>query len=554
VGKWLVFVAIALGILLSWPRLGYAEGVLELAVAVVADDLTVKPVPAAHFSVAAEPGGIGCSLVTDLQGHASLSLPAGHYRITSEKPVTYLAKTMTWNQVFDIQDGGTAKLQLTSSDAQVSTSNPTRQVDDAGLLYKQLKGGVVTVQTDTSSGSGFIVAPNLIATNSHVVEGCFLTRIRFSRGNKISAIVLCQDKQRDVAFVAADMSAFDGACLLRIAKPSGGEVLAVEGEKVIAIGSPLNQDKIVTSGIVSKVEMGAIISDVNINHGNSGGPLLNMAGEVIGITTFGDTPDSPGPGISGIIPVTEMESLMLEAQTKLQTTTLPKATLLPDVPEYPFPAATLDTAANKDLKHYDIDAPKNFAAFIVTPPVMESLSNAQMRRLAKIKGLRENKRGSKGVKGSVQIPQNKVWEQYVGEGAAVVMVVVQPVLKETPGSQWTRALTGGYQKKMRFRDDFYRMELWRGDKLIDPIQPCRVQQIVDEFGFFTYAEDIAYSGMYFYDSSAFEPGAKVTLKVVRESNTEKLSEQNISEKVQKKVWDDFAPYREEVAKSVKAGS
>ncbi len=548
--RWLALTALALGILLAWPTAGCADGTLKLTVVVIAEDLSVKPVPATAFSVTPESGGNASPLVTDLQGQASLSLPAGRYRITSAKPVPYLAKTLAWDRAFDVPEGETVALQLTSNDALVSASAPARQVDDAGLLYKQLKGGVVTVETDTGHGSGFIVAPNLIVTNSHVVEGCFLTRVRFRRGSKIPAVVLCQDKLRDVAFVAADTSAFGEAGILKIAQPAPGDALAVEGEKVIAIGSPLNQDKIVTSGIVSKVERGAIISDVNINHGNSGGPLLNMAGEVIGITTFGDVPDSSGPGISGIIPITETQSLMLEAQAKLRTTLVPKGALLPDVPLQPFPPASLDEAATKDLRPYEIDSPKNFSAFIITPPVQESRSSAQMRELARIKGLREQKRGAAGVKGSVQLEQNRVWEQYVGRDAAVVMIFVQPVLKETSGSQWRRLLIGG-QAKMRFRDDFYRMELWRGSQLIEPVQPNRVQQMVDESGYFYYAKDIAFAGMYFYDSSAFAPGAKLTLRVVKESNTEAFSEHGLSEKVQTKVWNDFAPYREELTKSEK---
>ena len=60
-----------------------------------------------------------------------------------------------------------------------------------------------------------------------------------------------------------------------------GEGLVVTGERVLAIGFPLNQEMTLTTGIVSGVRDGAIISDVNINHGNSGGPMMNLAGEVV---------------------------------------------------------------------------------------------------------------------------------------------------------------------------------------------------------------------------------------------------------------------------------
>lgn len=63
---------------------------------------------------------------------------------------------------------------------------------------------------------------------------------------------------------------------------------------------------------MSKVEARAIISDININHGNSGGPLFNSLGEVVGVTTFGD-PDSTGPGVSGIVRFSEVLPVIAEA-------------------------------------------------------------------------------------------------------------------------------------------------------------------------------------------------------------------------------------------------
>ena len=68
-------------------------------------------------------------------------------------------------------------------------------------------------------------------------------------------------------------------------------------KRVFTIGSPSNQQKILEAGIVSKVEPHAILSDIEINHGNSGGPLFSSLGLVVGLTTFADL-DSTGTGVS----------------------------------------------------------------------------------------------------------------------------------------------------------------------------------------------------------------------------------------------------------------
>lgn len=532
----LLFLMVPLGS--SW-----ATGTLKLAAVVIAEDLSVKPVPATQFLVTRADSGKSLTLTTDLKGSAALTLEPGSYTLTTPKSVSYLGKSITWTRHLEIRDGEVTDLQITSNDAEVASATPARQVDDAGQLYRSLKGGVVTVETDRATGSGFVIAPFLILTNSHVVDGAFSVRIRFVRGQKIRGVLLCQDKVHDVAAIAADTSVFKESSVLTLAQRKVGEPLAVEGEKVIAIGSPLHQDKVITSGIVSKVESGAIISDVNINHGNSGGPLLNMAGEVVGITTFGDVPENGGPGIAGIIPIGIASELIAEAKDKLERTPLPPADMLPDIPEKPFPVQALQVAAQQDLKPYEIKAPHNFHTYIVTPPIMESMSQAQNRAISQGKRVRESKRGKDGVKGSLTLSQKKLWEQYVGENAAVVFVVVQPVPKETSGSTWQRALIGG-PAKYRYRDDFYRMELWNGGKLVEPVTMARVPSVMDFQGWFAYGQDVAFAGQYMYPISAFDPSAKVVLRVVKESDTSKMEEYDVPEKIQKKIWDDFAPYRD----------
>src|SRR5208283_1164960 len=120
-----------------------------------------------------------------------------------------------------------------------------------------------------------------------------------------------------------------------------GKEAVIEGERVFTIGSPLSQRKILTSGIVSKIEERAIISDININHGNSGGPLFNSNGVVVGITTFGDTSARGGPGISGIVRIEEAFPLIEKAKNAMASSPKPSDELLPSEPTDRFPIAAL---------------------------------------------------------------------------------------------------------------------------------------------------------------------------------------------------------------------
>ena len=186
---------------------------------------------------------------------------------------------------------------------------------------------VVRVETGSGTGSGFFVAPDTILTNAHVVSGSTSVTIRRAGGSSAAARVDTTAADIDVA--ALHLMNPD-ANQPTLAMGSATRVRA--GQEVIALGSPLGVfQNTVTRGIVSAVrQMGAVTlvqTDAAINPGNSGGPLLDRAGEVIGITSL-NIPSHQGLGFA--IAIDHAKSLLdgkRPTQTSAETplTTLSQA-------------------------------------------------------------------------------------------------------------------------------------------------------------------------------------------------------------------------------------
>lgn len=139
-------------------------------------------------------------------------------------------------------------------------------------------------------GSGFVIAPDgLIVTNFHVVGDARAVRVAMPDGASTEGRVLGRDPDTDIALVRADGHFADSA-------PLGDSSRLRRGQIAIAIGNPLGSEWTVTAGVVSalgrsmRASTGRLIDDViqtdaALNPGNSGGPLVSSAGEVIGVNT-----------------------------------------------------------------------------------------------------------------------------------------------------------------------------------------------------------------------------------------------------------------------------
>jgi serine protease Do len=159
----------------------------------------------------------------------------------------------------------------------------------------------------TSLGTGFIISGDgYVLTNHHVIDGADTVRIKLSDRREFTAKVVGSDEQSDVALLKINAT---GLPVMRV----GDSKLLKPGQWVVAIGSPFGLDHSVTAGIVSAVgraNPGAdqryvpfIQTDVAINKGNSGGPLLDTRGQVVGINSQIFSNSGGYMGVSFAIPI-----------------------------------------------------------------------------------------------------------------------------------------------------------------------------------------------------------------------------------------------------------
>ena len=154
---------------------------------------------------------------------------------------------------------------------------------------------VVLVQTTDARGTGFFVSSDTVVTNAHVVDGATYVTLRMSSGDETPAMVTVRSNELDLAE-------------LHVSKPRPGQVTLPltdsshvrVGEEVVAIGSAMGLQNTVTRGIVSGLRrLGPVVlvqTDAAINHGNSGGPIVDHSGRVVAVATMKMTGDAQAIG------------------------------------------------------------------------------------------------------------------------------------------------------------------------------------------------------------------------------------------------------------------
>lgn len=210
-------------------------------------------------------------------------------------------------------------------------------------------------------GSGFLISPDgYLLTNNHVVEGSDEITVTLQDKREFKGKLIGADPKSDVALVK-----IEGADLpvLKIGDPAKLRV----GEWVIAIGSPFNLQNTVTAGIVSAKgrETGELLpfiqTDAAVNPGNSGGPLINIRGEVVGINSQIFTTSGSYAGISFAIPIDEAQKIAKLLRTQGRVVRGKIGVLIGEVTHEVADAIGLPKASGASVSSVEADGPADKA-------------------------------------------------------------------------------------------------------------------------------------------------------------------------------------------------
>ena len=216
-----------------------------------------------------------------------------------------------------IDHGNTVVRQVTVQNAQPVANGTPLSVNS---IYQRAYRGVVEITVRTAGGSaegsGFVYdSSGRIVTNQHVVDGAQSISVRFWNGKTYSAQLVGSDSSTDLAVIKVNAP---DSQLYPLTLGSSSK-LGV-GDPVVAIGSPFGLEETVTSGIVSALHRSidspanfaisdTIQTDAAINHGNSGGPLLNAQGQVIGVNAQIRSESGDNAGVGFAIPSDTVRSI-----------------------------------------------------------------------------------------------------------------------------------------------------------------------------------------------------------------------------------------------------
>jgi S1-C subfamily serine protease len=556
---------------------------VKIRAAVVGADLTIRPVPQMDLYIIG-PHGDTTRTSTDLDGAADGSFKEGVYRIESARSVTMGNERYRWafyqtftkdmrqieltqrNAMIDTIAVATATAAapagtMTADSTQPTTSagpadsaaapktpaKPVRHENAEREIFNKYKSGVFTV-FGAARGTGFLVdSSGLIVTNAHLVKGADEVRVQIDSATKVYAKPVVTEDDKDIAVLAINMS-HCGACAVLPLFDSSKSTAPTAGDRVLALGSPLNRLSVLSIGIVSSADEHAIVSDAGVNWLNTGGPLINLDGYVVALNSIKESQlaladVSAGPRVASSVAAASIADAVQRARTALPSlgAAAPTDSLLPVLPSDPFPKAPIDAVSavsTLNLQVYRTGAGP-FRVLVMTPQIMawrqvqadKALADrkqhdprkaAQWRRIDPIEGWRD-------------------WRDYLDDRRAVVVVNVMPDGAAFPfyDADKLQSFDAG---------NFKSMVITRDGVPIVPVEKVRIPAVLNVDEMHASGRQIPMQGIYVYRIRDFAPRAVGTtanyaVRIVDAAQPDKPVLIPIQAALIEQLWKDFTPYR-----------
>jgi len=268
------------------------------------------PAPQANSQPATQPGGMLPAPPAPVGNKFNPPPPVSQSAVPAgPAPISDLAEGLL-DAVVNISTSQSVKDQGAGPQPQIQEGSPFQEFFDDFFDDKDNQGGNQKV---SSLGSGFVIdSSGYVVTNNHVIEGADDIEVIFPDGRKLKARLVGTDTKTDLSVLKVESKTPLKAV------PFGDSKKIRIGDWVMAIGNPFGLGGSVTLGIVSargrNINAGPydnfIQTDAAINKGNSGGPLFNMRGEVIGINTAIISPSGGSIGIGFAVPTELAENIV----------------------------------------------------------------------------------------------------------------------------------------------------------------------------------------------------------------------------------------------------
>jgi len=416
-------------------------------------------------------------------------------------------------------------------------------VHDYSDLYEKASPAVVQVTTDDGSGSGFLITPfGHIATNYHVIRNSRYLAVQFPGGRKVKAAVAAVNPRYDMAILKVNSGVVEGIEPLPIL-PEEKDATVKVGIPVVAIGSPLNQKFLMTQGILSKVDETTLLGDFLLQAGNSGGPLMNQVGEVIGINTFGES------NIAGSIRVATLREFLSTPELLAESMDIePSANQLRSVSAVRYPVEILNHKIESEA--LDLDAYRfkagDFTVTAITPVLIGKLQVvAEKRRIFN----RQERRGQHISDTSYHQVQEPYYEWHRSTETSLDYAVtfdIRPESGPTKGSAARRVIPPMFRGKteMEFKGEFLEFRIFRDGQLLEPIMPGRqvVEGSTDQKN--KRFIDQAYAGSYVYSPEEFMTGNEFRMQIIDARNPNVIHKEIVftaDSKLVRQLRSDFTP-------------
>jgi hypothetical protein len=492
---------------------------LKVRAALYDHDLNLKPVPRLTITLANldAPQAAPVTVQTTLDGVAETELPAGRYRLSTEKPAELFGKAYLWK--LEVKVAKPEQLiELSNDNATVTDVAATRSahVDELVERYKAVKDSIVTVWTEDSVGDGTLIDPaGLVLTSHKLIDGHKWIAVQYGDTRRLMGELVADDSHTDLAILRVNLEPLRGAFIPPISLDPGA---LLEGERVFTIDNNLRKGKTISTGVISKVDNESINSDVKFTDDTS--PLFNSSGTVVGYSEWTNREFH-------IMPLVTARELISTARAKAARTEPPSGRLLPARPLGKFPTDNLiarhESTWEKDLYWFKLG---DFAVDIQTPVALYQYE--QQRYYA------EQKQRMKGKAQNLP-PLVEPEHKYL----PVLVIAVSPQYKMPFWANFGN--TGIQPLTVRPKSSFNKLRLLCGGKEVEPIWPRRTaigtgtnnNIRVDQNGM---------EGSYEYAPDAITSSCgTVTLEV--HAADDKVLTKTLDPSVVERIWKDFEPYR-----------